>query len=358
MSRDVHAVLLRSLPTLYEGQTLDTLPQHIVSFVSRLVAANALAYNEVDLRRGSAKMLITPDEFTNSPHLSSFERYMDQHPLIRHQQTTGDISARKISDFVSQREFRRTPLYNEVYRHLDAADQFAFALRSVPGRIIAIALNRARCDFTEEDRQLLNLVQPHLIQAFHNAEALTSLQNELRALRGLANDFSFGLIILNRRSHIQFATPRARRLLKKYFPESPAARRLPPTVAEWLQRTCRWHGCALPNATDAFTVSRPSGTLTLRRIHFGADAETMLRLEEAGVPLSAKPLEALNLTPRQAEVLLWVAQGKSNPEIAIILGTARRTVQKHLEFIFARLGVESRTAAARRALEILNSNPI
>ena len=49
---------------------------------------------------------------------------------------------------------------------------------------------------------------------------------------------------------------------------------------------------------------------------------------------SAKPLESLGLTPRESEVLLWLAQGKSNPEIAVILGTAEGTVKKHLEHIF------------------------
>jgi DNA-binding CsgD family transcriptional regulator len=51
---------------------------------------------------------------------------------------------------------------------------------------------------------------------------------------------------------------------------------------------------------------------------------------------------------------MWVARGKSNPEIATILTIAPRTVQKHLEHIFAKLGVESRTAAARRALEVFS----
>ena len=70
---------------------------------------------------------------------------------------------------------------------------------------------------------------------------------------------------------------------------------------------------------------------------------------------SAKPLEAgLKLTPREAEVLLWVAQGKSNPEISTILGTAENTIKKHLQNIFEKLGIESRNAATVRALEILS----
>ena len=71
---------------------------------------------------------------------------------------------------------------------------------------------------------------------------------------------------------------------------------------------------------------------------------------------SAKPLEKeLGLTPRVAETLLWLAQGKTNPEIATILGNSESTVKKHVLEIFAKLGVETRTAASLRALEVLSS---
>lgn len=70
---------------------------------------------------------------------------------------------------------------------------------------------------------------------------------------------------------------------------------------------------------------------------------------------SAKPLESLGLTPREAEVLLWVAQGKSNGDIATILGCAENTVKVHLARIFEKLGFENRNAAALSALELLSS---
>ena len=72
---------------------------------------------------------------------------------------------------------------------------------------------------------------------------------------------------------------------------------------------------------------------------------------------SAKPLEALGLTPREAEVLLWIAQGKSNADIATILGCAENTVKVHTARIFEKLGFENRNAATVQALEIL-SKPI
>ena len=71
---------------------------------------------------------------------------------------------------------------------------------------------------------------------------------------------------------------------------------------------------------------------------------------------SAKPLESvLGLTPRVAETLLWIAQGKTNGDIASILGISEATVKKHVLELFQKLGVETRTAASLRALEVLSS---
>ena len=68
----------------------------------------------------------------------------------------------------------------------------------------------------------------------------------------------------------------------------------------------------------------------------------MLALEEEHAPPGPAALLALGLTPRQAEVVYWVAQGKTNPEIGMILSASPRTIDKHMERIFERLGVENR----------------
>jgi DNA-binding NarL/FixJ family response regulator len=68
---------------------------------------------------------------------------------------------------------------------------------------------------------------------------------------------------------------------------------------------------------------------------------------------SPRPLESLGLTPREAEVLFWVAQGKMNAEIGIILDASAATVKKHVENIFRKLEVENRAAASLLAMEVL-----
>jgi DNA-binding CsgD family transcriptional regulator len=68
---------------------------------------------------------------------------------------------------------------------------------------------------------------------------------------------------------------------------------------------------------------------------------------------SPKPLESLGLTVREAEVLLWIARGKSNRDIAEILDLSPRTVNKHLEQIYSKLGVENRASAATLAVRTI-----
>lgn len=69
---------------------------------------------------------------------------------------------------------------------------------------------------------------------------------------------------------------------------------------------------------------------------------------------SHEPLRVLGLTDREAEVLLWVAQGKSNGDVATILGMSEKTVKQHMGTVFQKLGVEGRNAATVRALEVLS----
>ncbi len=86
-----------------------------------------------------------------------------------------------------------------------------------------------------------------------------------------------------------------------------------------------------------------------------ARAEQLARREFQPNFDSPEPLRALSLSPRVAEVLLWVAQGKTNADIGVILGISESTVKKHLLEIFAQLGVETRSAATLRAIEVLSA---
>jgi DNA-binding CsgD family transcriptional regulator len=70
--------------------------------------------------------------------------------------------------------------------------------------------------------------------------------------------------------------------------------------------------------------------------------------------LKPQPRKPFSLSSREAQVLRWLSQGKTNKEIGVILEVSPRTVQKHLEHIYQKMGVESRTAAAAKAYEIMS----
>lgn len=95
------------------------------------------------------------------------------------------------------------------------------------------------------------------------------------------------------------------------------------------------------------------------RLERVAELERRVRERAATKPdfSSATPLRSLGLTEREAEVLLWVAQGKSSPDIAVILGITEATAKKHVCNILEKLGLESRSAATLRALEVLMGVP-
>jgi DNA-binding CsgD family transcriptional regulator len=79
-------------------------------------------------------------------------------------------------------------------------------------------------------------------------------------------------------------------------------------------------------------------------------------LEQRNSSWGPKALQTLGLTPREAEVLYWITEGKTNPEISTILDTTLHTVKKHNNKLFAKLGVETRMAAARLAMSVLTGH--
>jgi DNA-binding CsgD family transcriptional regulator len=123
-------------------------------------------------------------------------------------------------------------------------------------------------------------------------------------------------------------------------------------VRAWL------HQCAagLASSTPSIDVKADASPPKLQLVYvsqIGPD-ENLLRLIEGDLGSDQTVLrQKLLVTEREAEVLLWIARGKSNRDIAEILNLSPRTVNKHLEQIYAKLGVENRTSAAALAVRAL-----
>ncbi len=120
-----------------------------------------------------------------------------------------------------------------------------------------------------------------------------------------------------------------------------------PQIEAWLQHK--------PQINQKLQLRGLEHPLTVVLVEHGAGEDTLLKLQEAeGVSGDSIIREKLGLTQRESEVLYWISNGKTNREIGLILDMSPRTVNKHLEQIFPKLGVRNRTAAARLALKVLS----
>lgn len=180
------------------------------------------------------------------------------------------------------------------------------------------------------------------------------MQSELAALRNGVEALDQGLLILDRQDQVVHMTTRARQWMDDYFGTFPAAG-LPPSLTSWIRHArhrASGDGDA-PPPQKPLTVELGGRQLVVRLVSMGD--QSVLMLTQRHTEPRPEALSPLGLSRRETEVLAWVAEGKSNADIAVILGASVRTIDKHLEHVFRKLGVETRTAAAARALSLLQS---
>lgn len=155
------------------------------------------------------------------------------------------------------------------------------------------------------------------------------------------------------RGQLLWCTPLAEQAIARASPEwsrergpLPAALRVP--VERLLGRS------SPPGA--AAKIDQGDTTLELVVIAQYRENEVLIRLNELNPRADVSKLQQrLSLTDREAEVLLWISYGKSNGMISEVLAISPRTVQKHLERIYEKLGVETRAAAAAMAIKVLGN---
>jgi len=151
------------------------------------------------------------------------------------------------------------------------------------------------------------------------------------------------VVTLNHKLEPEWMTPGANTLLRSNSPES-GPQSLPAALQSWLEATA--HSSSAQEAAAVCDFEHGEQALRARLLGQSGSAQ-MLLLEQHGAPApAANSLASYRLTQREIEVLMWVARGKTNKDIAEILGMSPRTVNKHLEHIYVKLGVETRTAAA------------
>jgi DNA-binding NarL/FixJ family response regulator len=163
------------------------------------------------------------------------------------------------------------------------------------------------------------------------------------------------LLAVNRQGNIVWATPQAQKLLSDNLASGAGDEFvLPEPLLQWLEAAQR---DKTGSKTPAMASFPDNEQLRLQYMGKLGPNEFLLRLaKDSGTNIPAQFSSELGLTTREGEVLSWLSKGKTNRDIAQILGLSPRTVDKHLEQIYAKLGVENRTAAAAIATNASRRN--
>jgi hypothetical protein len=160
--RDFRAVL-DCLRMMYATLDLEAFPRQVIASFRRVVPAPFGSYNEIDHRATRISYIVEPAEAQVSNVEMVVRQYFHEQPMMAHYRRTGDGSPRKLSDFVTRKEFHSLGIYNENYRRTGVEYQMALMVKSLQRpspTTIAIALDRSRddSDFTERDRDRKSVV--------------------------------------------------------------------------------------------------------------------------------------------------------------------------------------------------------
>jgi DNA-binding CsgD family transcriptional regulator len=157
--------LVDGLGDLYASVGSDGYPARVIAVVSRLISVGSCSYNHLDGPTALAYE-IEPWDVLSLPDADAlFRLHLPEHPVLAHVAATGDTSACRVSDLVSDREFRSLGLYREFYRHAEVDYQMTFFTPHPAGGEIVLALNRQGSDFSADEQELLELLRPHVAQS-------------------------------------------------------------------------------------------------------------------------------------------------------------------------------------------------
>jgi DNA-binding NarL/FixJ family response regulator len=365
--------LLASIQAIHAITDLKTFPYQVLSIIPKAVASDLTTFCQINFQK--RRVLWICPEFNFYPKINQTDfqllptEHFNENPLLANYSQKRDYLANKVSDFLTENQLHRLETFYEQFLQLAGLeDQMGMPLTAVAQSSInlnplsdtqkdflGLAVHRDKRNFTEKDRYLLNTLRPHLIQAYRNVHAMHQLKLESQGLKHALNQLC--VVFLTEEGKPQWISQPVEELLRKYGQtSSQPGCELPFYIRQWIK-----HQLASEKSQHLLVEPRlplrleiQDSCLILRLKCDPQNAQNLLFLEEQRkFTLSIESLEYLGLTKREAEVFSYISDGKKNQEVAHLLGITSGTVRNHLERIFTKLGVQSRSAAVNVVLKQL-----
>lgn len=220
----------------------------LLAELGRLVEADWVSYHEQDRvhRRGLLDVERPgdegwpPAEFAAGGELDYWTQIADVHPVCARSRDEG-VATAMVSDFVRPRELRRSFFYKAWFAPSGVEDELSLALPSPPWHTRTFLFERTRADFTERERLVLDLVQPHLDRLWRTARvdrllaaALEALERKPGGAREADETHDRGILLVRPDGRIEHASPAAQDLIAAYFGERDRVE-LPTQLARWFE---------------------------------------------------------------------------------------------------------------------------
>jgi len=320
--------------------------QRVLSRLSKIVPTEVISYNRSNPLGRWSGCAIYPNIAHTPSQKKIFER-VHGHPVFTHHAKTHVVRALNITEFLMECQFHAPGVTQQLLTAVGVK------YRKGAQVIKEVAPNSKHKNSAEHDKIVLKLLRSHLLQAHHNAETVGHMQQTMTLVDRALDRLHLGLIVIRPDGKVGLATTCAVQQVRNYLGHLVLRGNcLPEVVAKWVRNqeaASRGEDDVFPQR-DPLVLQYKGKRLVIRLV---SDlAQRLLMLEEQPITTQPQSPAPFGLSPREAQVLDWVAQGKTNKEIGVILDLSPRTVQKHLEHIYRKIYVESRTAAAAKAYEI------
>jgi DNA-binding CsgD family transcriptional regulator len=394
--RDIELVNV-CIQQVYTLCTLAEFPQRVMTLLESLIGSEESFFCSL-----TTQINMMAGTMASSWAEVATPEYLRDNPALQNYLKTGNCAPGKISDFISDQEFLdREGLYDTLFSHYGMRDQLGLMvsdslradglisvfeevlcdrLRSLgdcslmeadrPGMLavkaepstfyqndtlghLSIGLHRSTRSFTERDRAILTILLPHLQVAYGNACQYTKLQRQAR-WQGEALD-QINAVKLTVTGEVQLISTAAGKLLHDYFDgEWINYNCLPDALDVWVKQHLREQRSEILMPIQPWQVAKNGRRLEVKLLCDFVAEQHLLMMSEQVVNFSPEQLlQSIGLSKREAEILVLVAAGKTNLQIAEQLVISVKTVKKHLEHIFDKLNAQNRVDAVNKALQQL-----
>jgi DNA-binding CsgD family transcriptional regulator len=231
---------------------------------------------------------------------------------------------------------------DEYARPNHCEHQLIYYFRQPSTRLAILTCSRGRRAFSAKERKVLEFLAPHFQSAYDNSGAFEDRKAALARAKAIQETVAFECLWVDNDFKIKEATEGVPELIREFLREEFTVSALPGKLLSWL-RSFLPLGTGRPLAP--LSVAHESATLKIRIYPDKLPGLHLLTLSRKVTVPTLEHLKPLGLTPRETEILIWVAQAKTNDEIARLLGCSNRTVAKHMEHLLLKLKVENRSAA-------------